>query len=146
MTTANEGLAGTTAAARTPLPAYARPARTAQLVLLGVIAANLVVIEVLYWTGDLTKKNALVWIGQFLGLHLAFVMALQLVLVARLPWLDRRIGMDRLTSWHRLTGFTLFWAVVAHASLIISGFAVLDKASPLTEFTSLAGVPASLLG
>lgn len=30
-------------------------------------------------------------------------MAFQLLLVARLPWLDRRIGMDRLTLWHRWT-------------------------------------------
>jgi predicted ferric reductase len=34
-------------------------------------------------------------------------MAFQLLLVARLPWFDRRVGMDRLTAWHRLAGFGL---------------------------------------
>jgi predicted ferric reductase len=123
-----------------------RPMMTAQLVLLGVIAANLIIIEIIYWTGDLTKKNAFVWIGQFLGLHLAFVMALQLVLVARLPWLDRRIGMDRLTSWHRLTGFTIFWLVLLHPTFILLGYSHLDRITFFREFGNLTKQLPVLMG
>src|SRR5688572_32033255 len=35
-------------------------------------------------------SNALVVIGRFAGLYAALLMAFQLLLVARLPWLDRR--------------------------------------------------------
>jgi predicted ferric reductase len=73
-------------------------------------------------------------------------MMLQLVLVARLPWLDRRIGMDRLTAWHRVTGFALLWTIVLHATLIVLGYAQLGGTSPVAAFLDLAGVPASLLG
>ena len=74
-------------------------------------------------------KNGLLSVGRFFGLHAALIMMVQLLLVARLPWLDRRIGMDRLTSWHRWVGFTLFWTVVLHATFIVLGYARLDGAS-----------------
>ena len=73
-------------------------------------------------------------------------MMLQLILVARLPWLDRRIGMDRLTVWHRWIGFTLLWTVVTHVTFILLGYASLGHTSVISTFLSLAGVPASLLG
>src|ERR1044071_2820514 len=73
-------------------------------------------------------------------------MLLQLLLVARLPWLDRRIGMDRLTAWHRWVGFTLLWTVLLHATLITTGYSLVGGTSFLVTFGSLAGVTASLLG
>jgi len=71
---------------------------------------------------------------------------LQLILIARLPFLDRRLGMDRLTRWHRWIGFTLFWTVLTHASIVVLGYARLDNAPLLKTFLGLAGVVASLLG
>ena len=56
-------------------------------------------------------------------------MMVQLVLVARLPWLDRRLGMDRLTAWHRWVGITLAWTIACHATFVLLGFARLDDAS-----------------
>jgi predicted ferric reductase len=147
MTAANQGLArtGRTADGRGSASSFARPAMTARLVLWGVVAINLVIVEILYWTGDFTK-NAFVWIGQFLGLHLAMVMALQLVLVARLPFLDRRIGMDRLTSWHRWTGFTIFWLVLLHPTFILLGYARFDSVPFLREFSNLSKQTPVLFG
>jgi predicted ferric reductase len=117
----------------------------ARVAVLAVVAANLVIVELLFAAYG-AGKNTVLTVAKFAGLHAALIMMGQLLLVARLPWLDRRIGMDRLTAWHRWTGFTLFWAVLAHASLVVAGFAVLDGASPLRTFAALAGVPASLLG
>jgi predicted ferric reductase len=110
-----------------------------------VVAVNVVIVELMF-VADGAGKNTLLTVGKFVGLHAALIMMVQLLLVARLPWLDRRIGMDRLTSWHRWVGFTLLWTVLLHASLIVTGFATLDGVSPLRTFVSLAGVPASLLG
>jgi predicted ferric reductase len=136
MTAANQDLTRTDG--RHSTSPRIRPAMAARLVLCGVVAVNLVIVEILYWTGEFADKNVFVWIGQFLGLHLALVMALQLVLVARLPFLDRRIGMDRLTSWHRWTGFTLFWLVLLHPTFILLGYSRLDRISFPREFLNLA--------
>jgi predicted ferric reductase len=73
-------------------------------------------------------------------------MIVQLILIARLPFLDRRIGMDTLTSWHRWTGFTLFWTLLLHVSFIVTGFAQLDGNSIPVQIVSLAGSFQVLLG
>jgi predicted ferric reductase len=113
--------------------------------LLALVAANLVIVELLFAAYGRDKSDILT-VAKFVGLHAALIMMVQLVLVARLPWLDRRIGMDRLTWWHRWVGFALLWTVLAHGSLVVAGFAALDSASPLSTFGALAKVPASLLG
>jgi predicted ferric reductase len=144
MTAADEGLYRSRTSSR-PRSSSVRPAVAGRLVLWGVLALNVVIVEVIYSTGDFTK-NALVWIGQWLGLHLALTMAFQLVLVARLPYLDRRIGMDRLTSWHRWTGFTVFWLVLLHPTFILLGYARFDRLPFGREFTGLAKQVPVLLG
>jgi predicted ferric reductase len=123
----------------------AAPAARAPVILLAAVLANLAVVEVLYVTAG-PGKNGLLSVGRFFGLHVALIMMVQLVLIARLPWLDRRIGMDRLTAWHRWVGFSLVWTVVLHATFIVLGYARLDGASAPRTFLSLAGVPASLFG
>jgi predicted ferric reductase len=121
------------------------PATVARVVLWTAVLANLLIVEALFIT-DGAGKNSLLTVAKFFGLHLALIMMLQLTLVARLPWLDRRIGMDRLTSWHRWTGFTLLWMVVLHATFIVLGYARLGGTPVAQTFLSLAGVTASLLG
>ena len=121
------------------------PATVARLVFWTAVLANLVVVEALF-ISDGAGKNSLLTVAKFFGLHIALIMMLQLTLVARLPWLDRRIGMDRLTSWHRWIGFTLLWTVVLHATFIVLGYARLGGTPVVKTFLSLAGVTASLLG
>jgi predicted ferric reductase len=121
------------------------PAVTAQVVLGTAVLLNVVVVEALFLTAG-AGKNTVLTVAKFFGLHAASLIMLQLVLVSRLPWLDRRLGMDRLTVWHRWVGFTLLWTVVTHATLIVLGYATLGGAPVVRTFLSLAGVPASLLG
>jgi len=92
------------------------------------------------------SKNGLVAVGKFLGLHLALVMIFQLILIARIPWLERRIGMDRLTNWHRWTGFALFWLVLAHPTFVVLGFSRFDKLPVTKEITNLVGIFQTLVG
>jgi predicted ferric reductase len=121
------------------------PVAQARLALWAFVVGNVAIVEVLFLTAG-TGKNEILTVAKFFGLHAALIMMFQLLLVARLPWLDRRIGMDRLTSWHRWVGFTLLWTVLTHATLVVLGFATLDNASMGKTFLALAGVPASLLG
>ncbi|KKD02374.1 hypothetical protein TN53_40880, partial [Streptomyces sp. WM6386] len=63
------------------------------------VIVNVVIVEALFVSAG-SGKNEVLTVAKFFGLHAALLMLLQLLLVARLPWLDRRIGMDRLTVWH----------------------------------------------
>src|SRR3982751_1509055 len=123
----------------------APPAMVARAVLWTAVIANLLIVEVLFLSEG-AAQNSLLTVAKFFGLHAALIMMFQLILVARLPWLDRRIGMDRLTAWHRWVGFTLLWTVVLHGTFIVIGYARLDRAPVLRTFLRVAGVVASLLG
>lgn len=135
----------TLAALAPPRAAGAPPVVVARRALWVFLAVNLAVVEVLFVTGG-AGKNSLLTVAKFFGLHAALLMMLQVLLVSRLPWLDRRIGMDRLTAWHRWVGFSLLWTVVAHATFILLGYARLGGEPIVPTFLSLAGVVASLLG
>ncbi|MDX3800983.1 ferric reductase-like transmembrane domain-containing protein [Streptomyces sp. AK04-3B] len=121
------------------------PVVAARWALWTFVIINSVIVEALFLTSG-TGKNGVLTVAKFFGLHAAVLMLFQLLLVARLPWLDRRIGMDRLTVWHRWVGFTLLWTVLTHAVLVVVGYARLSGTSMTKTFFSLAGVPASLLG
>jgi predicted ferric reductase len=110
------------------------------------LLVNVVLVELMYATATPPAHNTLTAVGRFFGLNLAFVMAMQLLLIARLPFLDRQFGMDKLTTWHRWTGFTLFWLVLLHPTFVLLGYARLDKISFLTEFGNLAGQTPVLFG
>ncbi|MFI6072372.1 ferric reductase-like transmembrane domain-containing protein [Actinoplanes sp. NPDC051343] len=122
------------------------PARVARIAAVVFVVANLVIVEGMFFTAGPPAHNTLRAVGRFLGLHLAFVMALQLLLISRLPFLDRRIGMDRLTTWHRWTGFTIFWLVLLHPTFVLLGYSELDKLSFFGEFSNLAGQTPVLFG
>ncbi|MFE7835447.1 ferric reductase-like transmembrane domain-containing protein [Streptomyces sp. NPDC057474] len=135
------GATGSPAVPRGTVP----PVVAARLALWTFVLVNLVIVEGLFFTAG-TGKNSVLTVAKFFGLHAAVLMLFQLLLVARLSWLDRRIGMDRLTVWHRCVGFTLLWTVLTHAVLVVLGYARLDDASMMKTFLALGGVPASLLG
>ena len=118
-------------------PTAIRPRVVARTGLYAVLAANAAVVAYFFAQAGFAS-NALIVIGRLFGLYGALVMAFQLVLVARLPWLDRRIGMDRLTSWHRRTGFALLWTLLAHAVFISFGYAQGAGVGPITELVDLA--------
>src|SRR3954447_1936739 len=126
-------------------PTAIRPRVVARTGLYAVLAANAAVVACFFAQAGFAS-NALIVIGRLAGLYGALIMAFQLVLVARLPWLDRRIGMDRLTAWHRWTGFALLWTVVAHAALVVLGYMVLAAEPVWRAVLALALDPASLLG
>src|SRR3954447_14872679 len=125
--------------------AHVPPSLLARWVFAGAVAAHVAVVEVIFIAGG-AGKNTLLTIGNFFGLHVATIIVVQLTLIARLPWLERRIGMDRLTVWHRWLGLTLFWVVLLHATFVTLGFAALDRRSPLRTFLSLAGQVSTLFG
>ncbi|MFD0008321.1 ferric reductase-like transmembrane domain-containing protein [Streptomyces sp. NPDC127178] len=134
-----------TAASNTVRTGAMLPVDAARWAMWTFVIVNVVIVEALFVSAG-EGKNGVLTVAKFFGLHAALLMLFQLLLVARLPWLDRRIGMDRLTVWHRWVGFTLLWTVLTHATLVVLGYATLGDASMGKTFVALSGVPASLLG
>lgn len=105
--------------------------------LYALLAANAAVVTVFFLQAG-PGPDTLIMLGRLAGLYGALLMAFQLLLVARLPWLDHRIGMDRLTSWHRWVGFGLLWTLLSHALFITLGYAGAASASFWDELVELA--------
>ncbi|MBT3149967.1 ferredoxin reductase family protein [Streptomyces sp. CHD11] len=120
-----------------PPAARRRPGAVARSGLYALFAANAAAVAVLFAQAGF-GASALVVLGRLTGLYAALLMAFQLLLVARLPWLDRRIGMDRLTLWHRWTGFGLLWTLLAHAVFITFGYAGMSTMDPVNQLIDLA--------
>ncbi|MEV1289321.1 ferredoxin reductase family protein [Micromonospora sp. NPDC049679] len=84
--------------------------------------------------------------GRITGLVAGYLLLLQVLLMSRLPLLERSIGTERLARWHRDLGATVVVAVLAHTALILVGYAALERRSLideagllLTEYEDMAG-------
>ncbi|MBV1850889.1 ferredoxin reductase family protein [Catellatospora sp. NEAU-YM18] len=75
--------------------------------------------------------------GRLTGLLAADLLLLQVFTMARVPWLERAWGQDRLARWHRLTGFASVWLLLAHLVLISVGYAVTATVGPVDRFVEL---------
>jgi predicted ferric reductase len=113
------------------------PRAVARAGLTAVLGVNVLLVTVLYATAG-ASANLLITVGRLAGLYGALLLTFQLVLVARLGWLDRRLGMDRLTSLHRWTGFTLVWLLVGHAVFVTYGYAESEQVAPVPMLVELA--------
>lgn len=67
--------------------------------------------------------------GTLAGLLASFLVCAQLLLVARMPWLERGTGLDRLVGWHRSLGAAVVLLVLTHVLLVVVGSALLAQQS-----------------
>src|SRR5215813_9538846 len=72
-------------------------------------------------------------IGRFTGLVAADLLLIQVVLLARVPWIERQYGQDLLARWHRLVGFTSFTLIVSHVAATTLGYAAIERSPLLRE-------------
>ena len=75
--------------------------------------------------------------GQLTALAGTYAVLVQLLLMARVPWLERRVGLDRLAVWHRWNGFAAVWLLVGHAVLTTLGYAQSSHLSLVDETRDL---------
>ncbi len=75
--------------------------------------------------------------GRVTGLVGTYLIVVEVLLMGRVPWLDRMIGMDRLAVWHRRNGEYAICLLLAHAVLTIWGYAVTAHQNVVKETTSV---------
>lgn len=123
---------------------------TAGDVLLVLIAGALVVVALWLRDGGLSEGGKLISIGLLTGLLGTYLVLVQLVLIARLPWLERTIGFDRLTVWHARNGRAAISLLVAHMVFIVVGYASTERRSLPAELwsqiTTLPGILTATVG
>jgi predicted ferric reductase len=119
--------------ARAHARAWRRLRRNAAGTLVGfVIVGNAAFITWL-WVhgGNVTKVHTtgedLTSIARLTGLLSAYLALIQVVLLARLPALERVVGFDRLSRWHRWNGHVCIDLVIAHVVFSVWGYALMDK-------------------
>jgi predicted ferric reductase len=89
--------------------------------------------------------DALTTLGRLTGLISADLLLWQVLAMARIPWLERSFGQDRLARWHRLLGFTSVNLMAAHIVLIVIGYALLDQIGVLPELWALVTTAPGML-
>jgi predicted ferric reductase len=80
-----------------------------------------------------TTTATLTAAGRIAGLVAGYLLLVQVLLMSRLPVLERRLGGEQIARWHRDVGVTLLVAVLAHVSLVLTGYARLQKQSVFVE-------------
>jgi predicted ferric reductase len=84
--------------------------------------------------------------GRLTGLLAAFLLLVQVLLMARVPLLEQAYGQDRLARIHRWVGFTSFDLMAAHVVLITWGYAAGElRRTPATLWDLTVSYPGMLL-
>ncbi|HET7902665.1 MAG TPA: ferredoxin reductase family protein [Candidatus Nanopelagicales bacterium] len=96
---------------------------------LGVVVA----IELLTRTSLSGPGALLTEAGRWSALVGTYASLLLLALVARVPILERSVGMDRLMSWHRKLGPVALLLIAAHVVLVTAGYAASTAVSYLAQ-------------
>lgn len=123
-----------------PRGAARRAARTAQLWLVWGIFSVIATIIVGMWLrdGGITSVHdpatLFTSIGRITGLLGAYLLLVQLLLLARIPLLERAIGFDRLTGVHRANGKWCLYLILGHIGFITTGYALTDRLSIPREY------------
>ena len=97
----------------------------------GIVVALVVVGET---GGTLASPGGwLVAFGRLFGFTGTYLMLIMVLLIARLPWLERTVGQDRLVRWHRKIGPWPIVLISLHVVLITLGYAQMTKSGPLHQ-------------
>jgi len=145
----------TTAVATTPRPGP-RPGPVAVDAAVRVVAGSLLWLALLlptyWWVADgglrvgFAGGAAMLAVGQLTGLVASVLLLAQVVLMARVPVLERAFGQDDLARKHRIIGFTSFNLMLAHILTVTVGYAGGDLlASPATFWNLTVEDPGMLL-
>ncbi|GLY00204.1 MULTISPECIES: ferric reductase-like transmembrane domain-containing protein [Actinoplanes] len=109
----------------------------------GVIAGLSLLVVTALWVSngglsDIAAGGAetITAIGRLTGLYASDLLLLQVLLMSRIPFVEKAFGQDKLARWHRMTGFTSFWLMLTHIITITIGYAY-GTTNVITQFVDL---------
>jgi predicted ferric reductase len=88
-------------------------------------------------------------IGIIAGLVGCDLVLIMLVLAARIPLIDRAVGHDRAMAVHRQLGKPALYLIVGHALVLLLGYSLQAKVSPVDEIVTvwqLPDLPLAIIG
>ena len=103
------------------------PVNTVPNLVLAAIGIGGLAVLLLWWHDTVGVDGAAEWItgaGRITGLLAGYIAPLLLLLMARVPFLERGIGADRLARWHAVGGRYLVCLLCAHIITIIWGYSL----------------------
>lgn len=75
--------------------------------------------------------------GRLTGLVASYLLLLQVVMMARIPWVEGIWGQDTLVRRHRLIGFLSFHLMLVHVVAITLGYAATGRSGVWSELVTL---------
>nr|WP_250852864.1 ferric reductase-like transmembrane domain-containing protein [Streptomyces rhizosphaericus] len=94
----------------------------------------------LWWSDTPSVVGAAGWLtgaGRITGLLAGYTCAILLLLMARVPLMDRAIGTDRLARWHAMGGRYTISLTCAHVLLIIWGYSLESRTGVVDQTATL---------
>jgi len=79
----------------------------------------------------------LILTARFSALIGTYLILVSLVMIARVPWIERSVGFDKLVTYHRKLGPLALILITLHIMLITLGYAMTDSVGVVAEFISL---------
>ncbi len=111
--------------------------------LAGLLAWGSLLAVVALWVADGGVQGLSGWagwttgLGRLSGLLASDLLLLQVLLMARVPFVERSYGQDELARRHRLVGFTSFTLLLSHLVTIVLGYAATERRTVLGEAWSM---------
>ena len=94
------------------------------------------------WSDAITWLNAL---SRLTALVATDILLIHMLLVARVPWIDRLYGHDRATITHKKLGKPILYLVIAHFTASLFSFAISSNQQLVDAFFSLSTSTTDLL-
>jgi predicted ferric reductase len=109
------------------------------LAFLLTVAGGLAVVALWWPTAAVTASVPAIAtaLAELAGLVGSYLVCIQLLLIARLPLLERAIGLDRLVAWHRVVGTSTLFLVLAHVAFMTLSQWVSSGRGPIGAYLGL---------
>ena len=88
-------------------------------------------------TFAVTPASVVTTMGELAGMLGGYLVCAQVLLIARMPWFENAVGLDRLVAWHRSLGTSVILLIVAHVVLLVVGGELFDQKTPWSEFIAI---------
>ncbi len=85
--------------------------------------------------------NFLLGMGRVTAFLAGYLALIVVLLLARLPFLERIVGFDKLTVWHRWTGHAVIYLIFAHVICTVWGYAKQDGVNWFQEYWNWLTLP-----